>query len=68
MIPMGSDPTPFLANLFLYYYGSRWVKDFQSEGLTKTRNVMFFALLMTWMQSIMLENMKVTSQIYTQKN
>ena len=47
MIPMCSDPTPFLANLFLYYYGSRWVKDFQSKGLTKTRNVMFFALLMT---------------------
>ena len=25
-IPMGSDPAPFFANLFLFHYESRWVK------------------------------------------
>ena len=25
-IPMGSDPSPFLANLFLFFYESRWLK------------------------------------------
>ena len=25
-IPMGSDPAPFFANLFLFFYESRWLK------------------------------------------
>ena len=28
-IPMGSDPAPFFANLFLYYYENRWIRDIQ---------------------------------------
>ena len=26
-IPMGSDPAPFFANLFLFFYESRWLKS-----------------------------------------
>ena len=26
-IPMGSDPAPFMANLFLYHYESTWIKN-----------------------------------------
>ena len=26
-IPMGSDPAPFFANLFLYYYERRWMNE-----------------------------------------
>jgi len=25
-IPMGSDPAPFFANLFLYFYENKWLK------------------------------------------
>ena len=32
-IPMGSDPSPFMANLFLFYYESKFLKE-----LTKTDN------------------------------
>ena len=32
-IPMGSDPAPFFANLFLYHYESSWLK-----GIKKTNN------------------------------
>ena len=34
-IPMGSDPAPFFANLFLYYYESSWLKS-----IKKTNNVL----------------------------
>ena len=36
-IPMGSDPAPFMANLFLYYYESQWVKSLKKENLQKAR-------------------------------
>ena len=36
-IPMGSDPAPFLANLFLYYYESKWVKNLKKDNLQKAR-------------------------------
>ena len=36
-IPMGSDPAPFMANLFLYYYESKWIKGLKKENLQKAR-------------------------------
>ena len=36
-IPMGSDPAPFMANLFLYYYESRWIKRLKKENLSDAR-------------------------------
>ena len=36
-IPMGSDPAPFFANLFLYFYESKWLKDMKKVDLTKAR-------------------------------
>ena len=36
-IPMGSDPAPFMANLFLYYYESKWVKNLKKDSLQKAR-------------------------------
>ena len=35
--PMGSDPAPFMANLFLYYYESKWVKNLKKDSLQKAR-------------------------------
>ena len=34
-IPMGSDPAPAFANLFLFYYESRWLKS-----IKKTNNIL----------------------------
>ena len=36
-IPMGSDPAPFMANLFLYYYESRWIKKLKKKDLNIAR-------------------------------
>ena len=36
-IPMGSDPAPFMANLFLYHYESKWLKKLKKENLQKAR-------------------------------
>ena len=36
-IPMGSDPAPFMANLFLYHYESVWMKNLKKEDLQKAR-------------------------------
>ena len=36
-IPMGSDPAPFMANLFLYHYESRWVKSLKKNSLQRAR-------------------------------
>ena len=30
-IPMGSDPAPFFANLFLYYYESKWLQSLKTS-------------------------------------
>ena len=34
---MGSDPAPFMANLFLYYYESKCVKNLKKDSLQKAR-------------------------------
>ena len=36
-IPMGSDPAPFMANLFLYHYESKWVRSLKKDSLQKAR-------------------------------
>ena len=36
-IPMGSDPAPFMANLFLYFYENKWVKSLKKTDLQKAR-------------------------------
>ena len=36
-IPMGSDPAPFLANLFLYYYESEWLTKIMKTDLERAR-------------------------------
>ena len=32
-IPMGSDPAPFMANLFLYFYEAKYVREVKSKDL-----------------------------------
>ena len=34
---MGSDPAPFMANLFLYHYESLWIKKLKKDDLQKAR-------------------------------
>ena len=36
-IPMGSDPAPFMANLFLYHYENKWIKNLKKKDLAKAR-------------------------------
>ena len=36
-IPMGSDSAPFMANLFLYYFENKWVKNLKKESLQRAR-------------------------------
>ena len=36
-IPMGSDPAPFMANLFLYHFESKWVNNLKKDSLHKAR-------------------------------
>ena len=36
-IPMGSDPAPFMANLFLYFYENKWVQNLKREDLISAR-------------------------------
>ena len=42
-IPMGLDPTPFFANLFLLFYESRWLKSIKNSNYgvaRKCRNIL----------------------------
>ena len=39
-IPMGSDPAPFFANLFLYHFENKWVKNLKKESLQRARRFM----------------------------
>ena len=36
-IPMGSDPAPFMANLFLYFYENRYVLNLKKQNLMLAR-------------------------------
>ena len=37
--PMGSDPAPFFANLFLYLYKSKWMNELKKNDLIKVRKL-----------------------------
>ena len=36
-IPMGSDPAPFFANLFLYHFESKWIKKIKKTDIGRAR-------------------------------
>jgi len=36
-IPMGSDPAPFMANLFLYHYEKKWLQATKKRDIRKAR-------------------------------
>ena len=36
-IPMGSDPAPFFANLFLFYYEWQWIKKAKKDNIVLAR-------------------------------
>ena len=38
-IPMGSDPAPFFANLFLYFFEKKWVDDLKKRDLLRARKL-----------------------------
>ena len=38
-IPMGSDPAPFFANLFLYFCESKWMNELKKNDLIKARKL-----------------------------
>ena len=38
-IPMGSDPAPFFANLFLHYYEHQWVEKHKKSNFLATRKL-----------------------------
>ena len=38
-IPMGSDPAPFIANLFLYIYENRFMTNLKKDDLARAKNL-----------------------------
>jgi hypothetical protein len=36
-IPMGTDPAPYIANLYLHYYESRWMEELAKTNYTAAR-------------------------------
>ena len=38
-IPIGSDPAPFFANLFLFYYESEWIKKISRTDFVRARRL-----------------------------
>ena len=38
-IPMGSDPAPFMANLFLYFYENQYLRDLKKQNLMLARRL-----------------------------
>ena len=38
-IPVGSDPAPFFANYFLYFYESKWMNELKKNDLIKARKL-----------------------------
>ena len=52
-IPMGSDPAPFFANLFLYYFENRWIRNLQRTDLTRARK---FATIFRFIDDLLTMN------------
>ena len=36
-LPMGADPSPFMANLFLYHYESQWISSLKKDNIQMAR-------------------------------
>ena len=65
---MGSDPAPLMANLFLFHYEDKFMK---SSKFSKQEHADFrksIDLLMTIIQSVIMENSKDAVTIYTPQN
>ena len=45
-IPMGSNPAPFFANLFLFFYESTWLKSIKNTMGLQENLAIFLGLLM----------------------
>lgn len=52
-IPMGSDPAPFFANLFLYFYESKWIRNLQRHDLHRARK---FSLIFRFIDDLLTIN------------
>ena len=52
-IPMGSDPAPFMANLFLYFYENKWI---QKTKRTNLRNARMFGNTFRFIDDLMAIN------------
>ena len=64
-IPMGSDPAPFFANLFLHQYESRWINKMKKENNVLAANLVeCFDSLTICLQSMTEKNLKNTSLKY----
>ena len=47
-IPMGSDPAPFFANLFLFHFECQWMEHLRKNDLRRGKKfLMLFASIMT---------------------
>ena len=44
-IPMGSDPAPYFANLYLYYYARKWILNLKKTDLAAAHNFRFIDYL-----------------------
>ena len=69
-IPIGMDPAPFLANLFLAYYEIHWVKNLQKEQtMAEQENITTtLDLLMTEVLLMMVGNLKDLITRFIQKS
>ena len=62
-IHMGSDPAPFMANLFLYYYENKWLKGVKGEDL-----ITLLDLLTMFVLSMMMDCLKNTIMNFIHQN
>ena len=46
-IPMGSDPAPFIASLFLYIYENRFMTNLKKTDLSRAKIYVMFSDLLT---------------------
>ena len=52
-IPMGSDPAPFFANLFLFYFEDKWVRNVQRSDLSRAHK---FATIFQFIDDLLKQN------------